>query len=164
LFGEEAKRSEECSQQLAIMQNAGYAVQIWNGEHAQRLIKDIEQATVIIDALLGTGTKGELRPPYSYVAEMLAQRTGSVVAVDIPTGVNSDTGEAAGLAVQADVTIAFAYPKWGHFLYPGADYCGELVVADISIPPRAAQVHGLRDEVLTAKNLREKLPERHPFS
>lgn len=164
LFGDEAKRSPECRQQLEIMKNVGYDVQFWKEECAHMLQADIGQATVIIDALLGTGSKGELRPPYSLVVERLQHCTGAVVAVDIPTGVNSDTGEAAQQVVKADMTITFAYPKWGHFLYPGADCVGEIVVADISIPPYVADKFSLCDAVLTAKKLQTMLPQRYPFS
>ncbi|MCI1696929.1 NAD(P)H-hydrate dehydratase [Aneurinibacillus aneurinilyticus] len=164
IFGEEKKRSDDCKRQLEIMQNCGYAVNVWTQKSEEAVQTDIKQATVIVDALLGTGTKGELRPPYPFILEKLKDCPGEVLAVDIPTGVNSDTGEAAQYTVQANVTVTFAFPKWGHFLYPGADYIGELVVSDISIPLRAIDEFLLRDMVLTKEQLRKELPERRAFS
>jgi hydroxyethylthiazole kinase-like uncharacterized protein yjeF len=164
LFGEKEKQSEDCKRQLEIMQNCGHAINFWKEEDSEALRADIGQATVIIDALLGTGTRGELRPPYPFVIEQLQHLQGAVVAVDIPTGVNSDTGEAAQYTVKADLTVTFAFPKWGHFLYPGADYVGELVVADISIPTMVIDRFALKDKVLTDAELREKLPSRPRFS
>ncbi|GEN35912.1 NAD(P)H-hydrate dehydratase [Aneurinibacillus danicus] len=168
LFGREEKRSEDCRRQLEIIRHSGYSVTVWEDgseeEKALQLQTELGRAAVVVDALLGTGTKGELRPPYPFVIEQLQNGPGTVVAVDIPTGVNSDTGEVAQKAVRADVTVTFAFPKWGHFLYPGADCVGELVVADISIPRRAAEEFALRDAVLIGKDLRKELPVRRPFS
>ena len=59
----------------------------------------------------------------------------SVVAIDCPTGLNCDTGALDPAAVPADLTVTFAYPKWGHTQYPGAGACGALAVADIGVPP-----------------------------
>ena len=59
----------------------------------------------------------------------------SVVAIDCPTGLNCDTGALDPAAVPADLTVTFAYPKWGHTQHPGAGACGALAVADIGVPP-----------------------------
>ncbi len=61
-----------------------------------------------------------------------------VTAVDCPSGLNCDTGELDALALPADLTVTFAGPKRGHFRFPGAAACGELVVADIGIDPESA--------------------------
>ncbi|GED16331.1 NAD(P)H-hydrate dehydratase [Aneurinibacillus migulanus] len=164
LFGEVEKRSDDCKRQLEMIQNCGYAVNFWTQEGGEVVQTDMRQATVIVDALLGTGTKGELRSPYPFILEKLKDCSGAVLAVDIPTGVNSDTGEVARYTVQAAVTVTFAFPKWGHFSYPGADYVGELVVSDISIPLQVIDEFALRDMVLTGEQLRKELPERRSFS
>ncbi len=81
-----------------------------------------------------------------------------VVAVDVPSGLNCDTGEIDPLALRADVTVTFAYPKRGHFLFPGAGYVGELLIADIGIDPALAE--GLPDEVATPEQVGSLLPPR----
>jgi ADP-dependent NAD(P)H-hydrate dehydratase / NAD(P)H-hydrate epimerase len=93
----------------------------------------LAEATVIVDALLGTGAKGALRPPLdAWVA--VANRSGCyLVAVDVPTGVDSDSGAIAGDAVRADCTVTFSAPKVGLLLHPGASHAGEVVVVDIGM-------------------------------
>jgi hydroxyethylthiazole kinase-like uncharacterized protein yjeF len=79
-----------------------------------------------IDALLGTGAKGAPRPEYAEAIREMNALAGPTVAVDIPSGIDADTGEAAGEAVNADVTVTFGYPKLGLFLGRGADCASEI--------------------------------------
>jgi NAD(P)H-hydrate epimerase len=86
------------------------------------------------------------------VAVEAIQRRGPaacVIAVDIPTGVNADTGEIAGDAVHADLTIALHCAKLGHFVGPGAFACGEVRAADIAIPPEAEAGAGVTPDAGT---------------
>lgn len=87
-----------------------------------------------IDALLGTGIEGAPRAEIAALVESLNAAPGPTIAVDIPSGVNSDTGRAEGAAIQADMTVTFGYPKLGLFLAPGADLAGELMVSAIGFP------------------------------
>ncbi len=81
-----------------------------------------------------------------------------VVAVDCPSGLNCDTGEVDPLTLPAGLTVTFAGPKRGHFAFPGADFCGELVVADIGIEPR--HTAGVAVEVATVDQVSRWLPAR----
>ncbi len=85
-----------------------------------------------------------------------------VVAVDCPSGLNCDTGAIDTLALVADLTITFAGPKRGHFIFPGAANCGELIVADIGIPPDLPFVSQIDLELFTADTARSLLPPRPP--
>ena len=89
---------------------------------------------VVVDAMLGIGIKGEVREPISSIIDMVNQSPARKVCVDIPSGVDSDTGKIMGKAVRCDLTVTFAYPKIGHVLYPGREYTGRLKVASIGIP------------------------------
>ncbi len=84
-----------------------------------------------VDALLGTGLQGVPREDISEMIRAINASAQPVVSVDIPSGVNSDTGAVPGEAVNADVTVTFAYPKVGMLLHPGTDMVGELIVRDI---------------------------------
>ncbi|MFP5487123.1 MAG: NAD(P)H-hydrate dehydratase [Acidimicrobiia bacterium] len=108
---------------------------------------------LVVDAAFGTGFRGEWRPP----------RIGEtpVLAVDVPTGLDSLTGEAGRRTWRADVTVTFAAPRPGHLLGRGPELCGELVVADIGLDT------GVGDEsaseqlfVVEASDVAEWLPER----
>lgn len=83
-----------------------------------------------------------------------------VVAVDCPSGMNSDTGVLDPLTVPADLTVTFAGPKRGHFLFPGTTACGELVVADIGIDAALPPVAAVGLELATAELVRALLPAR----
>ena len=85
-----------------------------------------------------------------------------VVAVDCPSGLNCDTGAIDPLAIPADLTVTFAGPKQGHFIFPGAAHCGELVVADIGIPAALPVVSEITLELITAESARALLPTRPP--
>ncbi|MGD8858254.1 MAG: NAD(P)H-hydrate dehydratase, partial [Chloroflexota bacterium] len=84
------------------------------------------------------------------------------VAVDCPSGLNCDSGELDKLAFPADLTVTFAGPKRGHFIFPGAGACGELVVADIDISLDLPEVAMVKTEVLAAERARALLPIRRP--
>lgn len=94
-----------------------------------------ERPDVVIDALLGTGLKGAPRDETARLIEQINAAGVPVVAVDIPSGVNASTGEAAGDAVQADVTVTMHGPKVGLAVAPGRFYAGEVAVADIGLEP-----------------------------
>ena len=81
-----------------------------------------------------------------------------LVALDLPTGLNADTGEADPLCPTADVTVALGYPKVGHLAFPGADRVGRLEVVDIGIPPSLAE--DVSQELMTPERVRDALPRR----
>jgi ADP-dependent NAD(P)H-hydrate dehydratase / NAD(P)H-hydrate epimerase len=83
-----------------------------------------------------------------------------IVAVDCPSGLNCDTGALDKLALPAELTVTFAGPKRGHFLFPGAAACGELVVADIGIPTDLPEVAGVQAAVMTPADAKTMLPAR----
>ncbi|MDR4947589.1 NAD(P)H-hydrate dehydratase [Neobacillus cucumis] len=95
------------------------------------------QADVIVDALLGTGVKGGLREPFGTIIAMVNEHAGKklIMSVDIPSGLNSDTGKVDGGAIKATKTITFVFPKRGFFLQDGPKYVGEWKAVDISVPP-----------------------------
>jgi len=95
---------------------------------------ELDRADLVVDALLGTGSHGAPAGVYAEMIEIINGVGKPVVAVDIPSGVDSDTGAAAGAAVRAAVTVTFALPKLGLLLYPGLERAGRLVVADLGLP------------------------------
>jgi len=95
---------------------------------------------LVIDALFGAGLSRALDGPAANAAALLASRPGTVVAVDIPSGVPGDTGRPLGPAVCAGLTVTFHARKPGHVLEPGRGLCGEVVVADIGLGPTPSRV------------------------
>ena len=118
-----------------------------------------------IDAILGTGLKSDVRGYFKEVIRFINHQKKPVFAVDIPSGLNSDTGQPCGIAIKAQATATFAFAKTGHLLYPGAAYSGEIGIVEIGIPPHiAAQVAPdvKYVQLLTPDKLRDALPLRRP--
>jgi len=96
----------------------------------------IEDADLIIDGMLGIGGKGGLRDPYATLAQLAANAGQAVtVAVDLPSGIDADTGEVSGPAVRADVTVVFGAVKPGLLIDPGAGQAGVVELVDIGLGP-----------------------------
>jgi len=95
----------------------------------------IEEADLILDGMLGIGGKGGLREPYAGLAARAAGSGAVVVAVDLPSGIDADTGELRGAAVQADLTVTFGTWKPGLLVDPGAGRAGLTELVDIGLGP-----------------------------
>ena len=104
--------------------------------HAAGAVAALAGSAVLVDAILGTGMTGAAHGTARAAIE--AWPAGRTIAVDVPSGMNSDTGEPCGACIRADLTVTFQFPKRG-FLNPhAAQWIGELIVADIGIPPICA--------------------------
>jgi NAD(P)H-hydrate epimerase len=108
------------------------------------------KAEVVVDALLGVGAKGKLRPPISQMVKEINSLDAFRVAVDVPTGVDADTGEVLGEAVKADLTLTFHRTKNG--LENARKYVGKLVVKDIGLPTEFETLAGPGDVSLITKS------------
>lgn len=95
----------------------------------------LEACDVIVDAIFGTGLAREVTGRYRQIIAAVNRSGRRVFSVDIPSGINGDTGQVMGTAVRADVTVTFGLPKIGNLLYPGYAHCGDLYVTHISFPP-----------------------------
>src|SRR5438552_8501477 len=107
-----------------------------------------ERPDVIIDALLGTGLKGAPREETSRLIEQINGAGVPVLAVDVPSGVNASSGEVAGAAVRADVTVTMHGPKVGLAVAPGRFHAGEVVVADIGLEHAETENRAVSPEIL----------------
>lgn len=100
-----------------------------------RISDSIDKGDIIVDAIFGTGVKGDIREPHASVIEMINASKAFKVAVDIPSGLDPNTGEVHAQAVRANATITFHKMKKG--LLGNQDFAGELIVVPIGIPPDA---------------------------
>lgn len=140
LAGTEEKLTPDSAIYFRVCRNMGLTIIRDEEGRRDELARRIEGADAIVDALLGTGIRGEVRPRALELIRLVNEhRRGVVVAVDVPSGADTDTGALLPDAIRADWTVTFAYPKWCHYLRPAAEYCGEVIVADIGIPRSAAE-------------------------
>jgi NAD(P)H-hydrate epimerase len=119
-------------------------------------------ADLIVDGLFGTGFHGEPRPEAAALIEAIDAAGAPVVAVDLPSGVDASTGEVAGPAVRAVVSVTFHGRKVGHEVAPGRFHAGEIVVADIGLEPAETEHRLVTDAILREVPLRG--PEDNKYS
>ncbi|MBN2060983.1 MAG: NAD(P)H-hydrate dehydratase [Deltaproteobacteria bacterium] len=103
-------------------------------EQWERFRGNFEQYDFVIDGIFGTGLNSSVRSLYYSVIDDINLSERPIMSIDIPSGLNADTGEVMGIAVKADLTVTFGFPKLGQFLYPGVEHVGRLARIDICIP------------------------------
>jgi len=130
---------------------------------AVTLERELPTCDVIVDALFGTGFKGEASGIFRAAIEAMNDSGRPVLSADIPSGVSGDTGAVEGVAVVAQRTVTFAAPKVGLVQYPGAGYTGDMEVVDIGIPARLLDtVPDSRVYLTTEDEAEALLPHRTP--
>ena len=118
----------------------------------------ISQYTVIVDAIFGVGLNRNIEGEYGDIIAAINLSEKKVLSLDIPSGINGNTGKLMGQAVEADFTVSFGLPKLGNLLYPGFKYNGQLTVSNISFPPK------LYNDLKTQINTPLICPAREPDS
>ena len=147
--------------ELAMFAKAGGRVEAVASEDDWVLAElAASRADVLVDALLGTGFHGELEGDILRACELLNKSEKYILAVDVPTGVNADNGAVCANAVRADHTVTMALVKTGLLLYPGREYCGDIELADISMPVKLVDEYQSSKYRLTDEIVRELLPLR----
>jgi NAD(P)H-hydrate epimerase len=132
-----------------------------NDESADLLKTTLAGSWLVVDSLFGTGLTRDVTNRFATVIETINTSNCPVVAVDIPSGLCSDTGKPLGGSVRADLTVTFGLPKTGQVTYPGKSFVGELVIADIGIPDEAIQQLDTGSELLD-DSVGSLLPIRTP--
>lgn len=117
---------------------------------------DVAHADAVIDALFGTGLTRDVSGLYRDVIHLINDRGKRIFSLDIPSGIDGDTGRVLGVAVKAHFTITFGLPKRGNLLYPGYEHCGKLYWDPISFPPSLQD----RDDIRVRINTVIPLPPR----
>ncbi len=146
--GDHAHMSEQCALQESLFLKMGGKIvssPTWDGYD------------VIVDALFGIGLTRAIHSPYSELIEKINNSRAAVIAVDIPSGIHPDTGAVMGAAVHADITVCFQYYQFGHVLYPGREYCGDLKLVDVGIVSGTADANAF---ILEKEDIPSLLPKR----
>ena len=117
---------------------------------------------MIIDAIFGTGFRGKIGEPYREIIDAINKTNIPVVSVDMPSGIDGDTGQDGGTSIYADATVTFAYPKLGHIFYPGRGRTGELYIVDIGVPSELIEEISPRFFADELEDIAGLLPRRFP--
>lgn len=132
LAAEEQQLRGNAKAQYHILKRRGIPVTFLIKEH--QTAAWLASCTMLIDCLLGTGASGALRGHLTWFIPLINALGKTVVAIDVPSGLNATSGEVIDAAIKADYTLTLTQPKIGCYLQQASHYIGELVVVDISVP------------------------------
>lgn len=135
LMGNEAHMSESSKQYKAVAEKMG--IPVISVSKAEEGAPYIHDADILVDALIGTGLSSEVKGEKALLITLMNEAQGIIISVDLPSGMMTDSGKAAGVVVDADYTVALGSVKRGHVLYPGSSYTGTLLYSPIGIPNEA---------------------------
>ena len=150
LLAKKDEISGDAKTNMSILENMGQKIDLIDENYCfDDLHAFLSESDLIIDAVFGTGFRGIPGQPAAGVIELINSSGKPVVAVDIPSGLQADSGHVEGLCIKATCTVTFGLPKLGLVQEPGASYTGKLHVADISIPAFLYNSESLRRQLLT---------------
>ena len=146
---------------LTILQSMGAKIYpIINDKDLHRVEISMMYADLIVDAIFGTGLKGEPRGIAAKLIKLINESRRLTLSADVPSGLEADTGKVHGECINANHTITFGLAKIGIFIEPGCRYSGEIEVADISLPRQLLNSHTLNRELITKEWVKSKLSKR----
>ncbi|MBY0357503.1 MAG: NAD(P)H-hydrate dehydratase [Candidatus Obscuribacterales bacterium] len=132
-----------------ILENVGLEAHILKENDREMVEAAIEESSLVVDALLGTGIDRPVEGLYADLINLVNENDCPIFSIDLPSGINSDTGQVMSVAIEADATITFTSIKPGLLCHPGANFAGEIELVDIGLP---------LPEILSAESY-EFLPE-----
>ncbi|MGI6224943.1 MAG: NAD(P)H-hydrate dehydratase [Peptococcales bacterium] len=148
-----------------IAQNLPIKWQNIENENSLHLLRlSLHYTDLVVDALFGTGFRGTLEGLAQKVVEIVNESSSFTVSVDIPSGLDADTGRVSGSCIQADLTVTFQMPKLGLLVEPGCNYTGQLQIVNISIPQSLIEKMALKTFLITKDMVSRNLPYRKPDS
>ncbi|MCS7223689.1 MAG: NAD(P)H-hydrate dehydratase [Armatimonadetes bacterium] len=122
----------------------------------------LREADLVVDAVLGTGVTGSVQGLPKLAIDALNSCGKPILSIDIPSGLNADTGQECGVAVRAHTTITLGALKWGTVLYPGSELSGSLFLGGLGIPETVVGALEVRSFLMTAESMVGLLPVRRP--
>lgn len=163
VLGDADAGSRELARQLEILEALGLRSARLSGADAVARVNALApHASLVVDGLFGTGLSRAVSGWRGSVVEAVNAQDAPVVSIDIPSGLDADTGRVLGAAIEASVTVTFQYAQPGHILYPGRACSGDLRVVDIGLPPSRSAAVAPRAYVLDDTVIREAWVPRAP--
>ncbi len=156
----DAKVNMDLVQKLCDRGETGTIIEIPDAHTFEKNRAMICHHDLFVDAILGTGLNFDVRGFFKDAIKLLNDSKSPVFAIDIPSGLHSDTGQPMGLAVKADATATFAFAKIGHILYPGNLYTGKLDIVEIGIPNYIAKEKRMSLSLIEKNKIAALFPSR----
>jgi ADP-dependent NAD(P)H-hydrate dehydratase / NAD(P)H-hydrate epimerase len=162
LFAAREEVKGDAAANLEVLSRLGGEVfEILNMEEWEAQRGKVESCDLMVDAIFGTGLKGEVKGFFQEIIEFVNSLGRPTVAIDIPSGLDSDTGKVLGTCIQASLTVTFGLLKRGLAVLPGVECCGRVVLVDISIPPSFIEGEEIHDHLIEASDLLPFLAPRN---
>ena len=156
---------------LQIAKNLGLRIEsilgekeAWKGGNVEAWKRWMTNCELLVDAIFGTGLRGAVRGPIATLIEAINSLSTPILSVDLPSGLDADTGNPLGVCVRADRTVTIGLPKRGLLVYPGAELAGALEVVDIGFPKQVIDSQYIKINRTTAVAASEWVPQRPPAS
>ncbi len=144
-----------------IVQRMGANIRYINEEtDLSEFTEEAEKAAVIIDGIFGTGFKGEIKGYIADIIRIINQCSKYTLSIDIPSGVESASGQVSGICIEADETVTFELPKIGQLVYPGADFTGKLIIEGIGMPSEAIENLDINTFLIDSQVVKSIIPKR----
>jgi NAD(P)H-hydrate epimerase len=135
LLADPSELTGDAAANFQILQTANLSIEVFNAPlDVARFTQQLAGASWLVDALLGTGAIGEPKSPYAEAIDLMNAAGKPILAIDLPSGLDCDTGTASRHTVRATATCTFVAPKPGFFTPTAAPYLGQLHVQDIGVP------------------------------
>ncbi|MFL0196082.1 NAD(P)H-hydrate dehydratase [Clostridium sp. WILCCON 0269] len=164
LVGKEEGMSDDCRVNHSILKKLGLQIYKVNSQEGiDDLKKCIEKSDVTIDALFGTGISRDIKGIESSVISLINENSRYTISIDIPSGLNGDTGKVLGNCVKANKTVTFQLYKRGFLTYGSDEFTGEILVEDIGIPQVAIDKFNNNEFIIDKSFVRNNLKGRNKF-
>ena len=151
--GDYAQAKGDTATNLAIVRAAGIRVSLATEVTVQEVAGFLREGSVLVDAILGVGAKGPLREPAASVVDRFRKQAHTVVALDLPSGLDAGSGHVESTPLKAEYTLTYQLPKLCHYVTPAATFCGEVVTLDIGIYPEVISGLDIPNQLITADTI-----------
>ena len=158
------KIKDEAGENLNIIDKVGVELIEVETVKLEEIQKAIQNSDLIIDAILGTGLQGKVTGLKAKMIDLINIANKEVVAIDVPSGLNADSGKIKVPCIKATHTITLALPKIGLLLFPGASFAGKVKVEDIGIPSCLLKNNKIKTNMVTREIVKSLLPFRASYS
>lgn len=154
----------EAGENLNIIEKMGVELIEVETVKLEEIQEVVQKFDLIIDAILGTGLQGRVTGLKAKIIDLVNVAGKEVVAIDVPSGLNADTGKIEGPCIKATHTITLALPKIGLMLFPGASFAGKVTIEDIGIPSCLLKNNKIKTNMVTKEIVKSLLPFRATYS
>ena len=161
VIGKPPKAGSEADVNMRILESIGCEIEYVTEETLEHFQSALRRSSLIVDAIFGTGIDRKVEGLYADAIDIINFSHIQVLSIDVPSGINSDTGAVMGTAIEADATVTFGHLKAGLLHHPGADHAGDIILADIGLPePKSGTADDTEWYLATYPQIAQWLPSR----